>query len=183
MKSMALCGILIAALMGTVFGGQLSRIELTDGSVIEAEVTSFDDGIYSLSSGSLGQIKIPASKIRRIEISLPGPQLPQAVAPAVLPTAPAAPNAIGSTQATQNSSNSEYKTKMDSMAASIKNNPEVMDSVASLATDPAFQDMLNDPDIIAKVQAGDVQSLMNNPKFMNAIKNPKIKEIHDKINQ
>ena len=38
--------------------GQISRIELTDGSVINGEIISFADGMYDISTDSLGEMKI-----------------------------------------------------------------------------------------------------------------------------
>jgi hypothetical protein len=66
MKKMVICCVFLFSLALTAHCGQLSRIELTDGSVIEAEVVSLDNGTYTLKSASLGEIKVDANRVRGI---------------------------------------------------------------------------------------------------------------------
>ncbi|MFZ5800717.1 MAG: hypothetical protein ACOY3D_05005 [Candidatus Omnitrophota bacterium] len=44
-----------------------SRVELTDGGVIKGEVIALADGVYTIKSAALGEMKIPAEKVLRIE--------------------------------------------------------------------------------------------------------------------
>jgi hypothetical protein len=46
--------------------GELQVIELRDGSTITGEVLSLANGVYIIKSGSLGTLKVDASKIRTI---------------------------------------------------------------------------------------------------------------------
>jgi hypothetical protein len=153
--------------MAIAIAGQASKIELTDGSVLEAEVTAIDNGNYTLTSPSLGQLRIPAAKIRKIEI-----------ASANTPPANAAP---GSLNAAPGSLNDAYKAKMNSLSASMAANPDIMATVSSLANDPEFQEIAKDPEVVNEVQAGNIQALMSNKKFMSVINHPKIQEINDKL--
>jgi hypothetical protein len=45
---------------------EIQLIELTDGSTISGEVLSLANGVYTIKSGSLGTVKLEASKIRVI---------------------------------------------------------------------------------------------------------------------
>ena len=45
---------------------EIQLIELTDGSTISGEVLSLANGVYTIKSGSLGTVKLEASKIRAI---------------------------------------------------------------------------------------------------------------------
>lgn len=62
-----LIGLFILGLCAAAYGAGESRVELTDNSVIKGEVTALADGVYTIKSETLGEIKIPAEKILRIE--------------------------------------------------------------------------------------------------------------------
>lgn len=154
------CCLVLAGLSGIAYGGQTSKIELTDGSVIEAEVLSLANGSYTLVSPSLGKINVDASKIRKIE----------------------SPDVNAATLETKTSSSNEaVKAKMDSLSATMSSDPDIMRSVADLATDPQFQELLKDPEVVNAVKAGDMQALMSNQKFMSAVHHPKIEEIKGRL--
>ncbi len=146
---------LMLALNGLAYCAQTSRLELTDGSVIKAEVISLKNGIYTLNTGALGEIKLEASKIKNIEIAN------QEVNPA--------DNAI--------------KSKTEQLKQQITNNPGTAKIIAGLATDPQFQEIVKDPEIVNAAKSEDIKALMSNKKFMNLLNHPKVKEIQNELKE
>lgn len=160
MKKLIICCLCFFWLSRIAHCAQMNKVELTDGSVIEAEIVSQDNGTYTLKSEGLGEVKIDASKIRRIESlsteAAPGPGNP--------------------------GSNADLlKSEVDKLKPVITNNQEIMKNVAGLVRDPQFQGILKDPDIVNAVRSGNVKALMSNDKFMNLTNHPAIKEIEKEI--
>ena len=54
-----------------VNAAETQEIELTDGSMINGEVVSLSEGIYTIKSATLGTLRIEASKIRVIRLTGP----------------------------------------------------------------------------------------------------------------
>jgi hypothetical protein len=57
---------------------------------------------------------------------------------------------------------------------------EIMGLIKSLQNDPDFKKVLEDPEIMKAVNAGDVPALIANPKFMKLLDNATVKEIQSK---
>lgn len=70
----------------------------------------------------------------------------------------------------------ESKALQEKMAT----NAEVMDLIRSLENDPDFKKVLEDPEIMKAVNAGDVAALTANPTFMKLLNNATVKEIQKK---
>jgi hypothetical protein len=58
---------------------------------------------------------------------------------------------------------------------------EVVQMILSLQNDPDVQKILQDPEIMKAVNAGDINALLSNPKFMKLLENPAIHEIREKV--
>ena len=157
MRKLIFFFVFILGLASMAYGGQKHTVELTDGSRIEGEVISLENGRYTLRTAHLGEIKVEASKVRKIETSheSAGPQ-------GNLPEIPDA---------------ATIKTEMDKMQSTMMQNPEIMKTIAECLTDPGFQEMLKDPAINGAIQSQDIKTLLSNEKFSNALKHPKIQEI------
>lgn len=162
MKKIALCCLFLLGLKGFAYCGQISKIELSDGSVIQAEVVSLEKGTYTLHTNSLGEVKIPASEIRKIGM----PNL--------------TPDSVVNNS---EPSNSTPKSKTGQLKTSITNNPEIMATMVGMLSDPQFQEILKDPEIMNAVKTENVKALQANEKFMRVINHPKIKEIEGKLKE
>ena len=55
--------------------------------------------------------------------------------------------------------------------------------IRSLQSDQDVQEILSDPDVMKAVQAGDISTLMANPKFMKLLNNKAIQQIESKMRQ
>jgi len=134
--------------------GTLQYIQLVDGSELRAEVISFSADTYILRSTSLGEVKIPADKIRTIST-----QPKAAAANSVAPTATSGGSA------------------MDNIRQSLMEDKNAMTNIESLQDDPVVKDILNDEATMRAINSGDLSALMNNPKIKALMENPAIREM------
>lgn len=162
MKQLIVCCALLAGFSGIVYCAQASRVELSDGSVINAEVVSLDNGIYTLNVESLGRITIDASKIRTIETPVPETH--------VAPTGDIP---------VQNSN--AVSSKTEQLERIVEADPEIMKKISGLLTDQQFKDLLEDPEIVNAAESKDINALLLNKKFKDVLNHPAIKEIADKM--
>lgn len=139
---------LVAAV--AVEAGQVQDIELSDGSVVRAEVVSMDNGTYVLQSQTLGRIEMPAARISSIS-SGKAPQQAHAVSPT--------------------------SAQIDGIRKSIINDPEAMNKIQSLQGDPVVKNILNDADTMRAISAGDLTALMNDPKVKALMQHSTVQEL------
>ncbi len=60
--------------------------------------------------------------------------------------------------------------------------PGIMVLIMALQNDPEMQALLNDPKVVAAVQAGDISALLSDPRFMKLLDNPRVREIGERLN-
>lgn len=158
MKRIVLLCLLILTLgLSQAFSQQLSKIELTDGSTINAEVVSFINGVYTVNAPAAGEIKIPQDKVVRIETA--------SAAAAYSP----------------GTSGDLMQAQVAAMRNKLMANPENAALLTSVSQDPKLQEMANDPEILEAAKKGDLQSLMKNPKFMEIVNSPEMQDAVKKI--
>lgn len=151
LKSTFLIFLAIVAAFAVASAAEIREIELTDGSIITGEVVSLSKGIYTVRSAALGTVKIEESKVRTISSK--------------------------GTVSTAGDSGNGVKSLRDKMM----NDGEIMDMIRSLQNDPDFQRILQDPEIMKAVQAGDISALMANPQFMKLLNNQTLQKIRNKV--
>jgi hypothetical protein len=147
MKTFFLIILALSAASTLVNAAEIREIELTDGSVITGEVVSLSGGVYTLRSAALGMVQVDVSKVRTIRI--------------------------------KGSSNNPKDTasQLKSLQEKMSRDREVMNTIQSLQNDPDLQRILEDPEIMKAVQAGDINALMANPRFMELLNKPAVQEI------
>jgi hypothetical protein len=157
MRIIILCSFMSLALgMHGASAGELRQIELTDGSTIAGEVLSMERGIYTVRSAGLGTVRIEESKIRAIRSGSPS----------------------GSPVA---ASGSGTAAEVQSVGRKMLGDQEVMTLIQSLQNDAEFQKILEDPEIMKAVNAGDITALTDNPRFMKLLSNPTVQNIQKKV--
>lgn len=158
MKRFTFCLTVVLLFMaGNALAETLRKIELDDGSVISGEIVSANGGIYTIRSNSLGTIKIEESKIRLIRMK---------------PSSESAASSQGySTSAAQ----------VKAIQEKMLSDQEIMALIPTLQNDPEFKKILADPEIMKAVNAGDIDALTANPKFMNLLNNPTVQKIEQKV--
>ena len=152
---------LLIFLSAGVYAGEFSEIGLIDGSTIYGEILSFNDGIYTVKSSSLGTIKVDESDIREIRVQ----------------------SANTKNREYANPANSSISSEVQSLQTLMQNNQDIMAIIFSLQNDPDFQEIMSDPGILNSVNSGDIAALISNPKFMSLMNNHKVQEIQKKLAQ
>jgi len=155
--------VFVLALNISGYCGQRSRIELTDGSVLNGEVVSLANGTYTINSASMGAIKINAAKVVKIEV-LKDPLLNTPVY-----------------------SSAQLKDitpeQIDSYKQKIMSNPDNAAVINDLTANPQIQELAKDPTIVNAAKSGDVQTLISNKKFKDLLESPELEETAKKIKQ
>jgi len=149
---------LAAALLGVASGVPASpTIELKDGSRIEGEIQSIENGVYTVLSPSIGTVHVAQANIARIVYS-------------------------GGSNAANSSGKSSARD--DALARDIQQlqtrlaqDPAAMQSIMSLQSDPQIKAILNDPAIVKAIQEGDYMSLMGNAKIQALESNEHLKQL------
>ena len=126
-------------------------IELIDGSIVRAEVISLRNETYTLRSDSLGDLQIPATKIKSISAS-------------------------GHSISDKNSA-AASAVNIDSIRKSIVKNPNAMAKIEALQNDPLVKNILNDEATMRALNAGDLNTLMNDPKIKALMRHSTIHDL------
>jgi len=144
-------------LLGWTAPGQaqeLSEILLRDGSRISGEILSFDGDRYRLTSESLGTLSIDHHQIEQIR-SLPDSGAGRQAAPIA-------------------------RDRMHSLQQQLVTDPETMALIQSLQDDPQIQEIINDPQLLQAIMAGDLQTLRDSPKLQGLMNNPSVRKIQER---
>lgn len=149
--SLFIIGFIVAS---SLSAAPLKHIELTDGSVINAEVIALNQGVYTLKSPTLGTMTLAEDKIKVIR-SQPAAETP--------------------------SKQTLRSNQIEALQGLVLNNEDTMEKIMDLQNDPEIQDILQNSEITQAVKAGDLSSLMKQPAFMELLNNPSIQDIQKEI--
>jgi hypothetical protein len=61
------------------------------------------------------------------------------------------------------------------------NNPEIMTIILSLQNDPDMQALLNDPTLMAEIQAGKLNTFVHDPRLLRLLGKPQIKDVEQRL--
>lgn len=160
-KIIVLLAIFFSIFSGLAFAEKLTRFELNDGDVFTGKVLGLEDGAYTVDVEGIGELLIDVPRIKKMSLvdeeNTPASAGPQAEVPSV--------------------------ERIQAMANKLMSDKETMEMIASLQSDPQFQAILTDPDILNAVKSGDHASLMKNEKFMQLKDNPTMQKIEEKAKQ
>jgi len=146
--------ILLVITSSSAYAGEVQRVNLADGSVLNAEVISMHNGVYTFKSPSLGVFSVNAKQVQSISSSS-------------MPTSQAGTANIN----------------LNQLQSTLKAKPGTMNLINGLKNDPDMQAILSDPKIMNAIKNGDYTAVANNPKFQKLLNNPKIKQITDGVTQ
>ena len=140
--------LMMAIASSSAYAGEAQRIKLIDGSVLNVEVISMKNGVYTFKSPSLGEFHLNAKRIQSISSS-------------GMPASQTKPG----------------KVDLKQLKATIMANPQNMKLINGLKNDTDVQAVLSDPKILSAIKSGNYTSLATNPKFLKLMNNQKIKQI------
>ncbi|MFA6357976.1 MAG: hypothetical protein WCY09_04855 [Candidatus Omnitrophota bacterium] len=161
MKKFIVFCALFFALNTAVYCAQLSKIELSDGSVINGEIVSYLNGIYTINTTTVGEMKVGSEKISKIE------------------SVKSAPSGIPASPILQG--NNPNQSQVNAYGQALMQNPENAAVLISLTSNPELQAMASDPEIIEAAKTNNIQALMKNPRFMNMVNSPEMQEAVKKL--
>lgn len=143
---LACCGVSCAA-----------TVVLRDGTVIQGEVKSLQDGVYTIETASVGTLHVRAQDVSSID---EGGKPPSTAGPGQPAKGPP-PGADA----------------LDAAKSQIVADPKLLATVLALQNDPAVLAVLADPEVMKAMAAGDYDTLMHNAKILALMQNPKVREI------
>lgn len=162
MKSIRILVILlVVALCGNAAAGEVMDFVLKDGSVIHGRLESFVNGRYTIKSKTLGTVTINENKVKVIRMGDGAGESANQAGPSATPSG----------------------ADVQGMVTKMQGNDEIMALIDKLKDDPEMQAVINDPQVLQAISAGDFSALMANPKFMELLNNPKVREIQKKMGQ
>jgi hypothetical protein len=153
--------VLLSLISSKAFAGANSKIELTDGSIINGKIVSYTNGVYAVDSQGAGTVIIKESMIKNIGFI----------------------NAPDTQTVTAPENNNLLSPQAEALKNQIMSDPKMMDSIETLKDDPQVQEIINDPEIMNAIKAGDLNALSKNSKFMGLTKNPTIQKIKDNVSK
>ena len=136
--------------------GVVSQIKLVDGSVIQAEIISFANGVYKLRSESLGTISVEEKRVQSI--------LPKK-------------SQISGTPAQLETADPLVGQKVQGLQQKLTSDPKTMEMLLDLGNDPSMIGVLNDKDLMRAIQQGKLSTVIKNPKIQKLMKSKAVGEV------
>lgn len=63
------------------------------------------------------------------------------------------------------------------------NDPGIMALILAMENDPEIQTLVGDPKVLEAVRSGDLNALVNDPRFLRLLTNPKVKQIGERLDR
>ena len=158
LRRLALMGALVLTSLLSAFPAAADpmRITLTDGSVLTGDVVAMESGQVVVASGALGVVRIDKAKIASMtrvgsdeKASTPAPKSPPA-------------------------SQDMARAAVESLMAT---DTEAMGELAKLKESALMQEILSDPELMAKVAAGDLTALAEDPRIKRLLEDPTVRSL------
>jgi hypothetical protein len=139
-----------------------ATVVLRDGTVIQGEVKSLQDGVYTIETATVGTVRVRTEDVRSIDAE--GAKPPS--------TTPGAGQTV---------SGPSPAGALDALKSEIGADPKLLSAVLGLQNDPEVLALLADPEIAKAIAAGDYGALSTNPKIVALMNNPKVRAIIDAV--
>ena len=152
-----LCSIFLLLFMTlpvAVHAGELQEIVLIDGSIIVGELVSLTNGIYTIKTATLGDIKVEDARVETIR------------------------NKSGRMEGSVEAS---IQQEIMAIQQKIIGDESIIQLILALQNDPDCQDILQDESIMKAISSGDLNSLMTNPKIVKLMNNSSVQEIKRRV--
>lgn len=135
-------------------------ITLSDGTRISGKVSSYNNGIYTIQTENLGELKIKDSSVVNI-------------------------GSGGSTATTDQTSNpntmgmgsQDMKSTVAQMQASMMQDPAMMQEIMKLVEDPEIMALLQDQNFVNDIMSYDPNRIQSNPKVQRLMNNPRMRQM------
>jgi len=132
-------------------------LELNDGTVIQGEIKSLQNGVYTVETSALGTVRVPQQNVRTIDQS------------------------SGDTAGSPARESLPSQPEIEAMQLRIIQDPNLLAMLLSLQNDPEVQAILADPEIMGALAAGDLAALMDHPKIIALTRNAHVREFMGEV--
>ena len=146
--------LLFMTLPAAVHAGELQEIVLIDGSVIVGELVSLTNGIYTIKTATLGDLKVENARVDTIR------------------------NKSGRMEGSVKAS---VQQEIIAIQQKILADESIIQLILALQNDPDFQEVLQDESIMKAISSGDFNALMTNPKIVKLMNNSSVQEIKRRV--
>jgi hypothetical protein len=170
LRLVALVFVGIAPLLFAGDNGQ-QVITLKDSSVIRAQVTEMSGGFYFVKSPALGDMKIPTGEV--VSIHNEAAATPSTGAPATNaanPSDPVAPHPTPGAAGLE-----PLRSALSSKVQDLVSTRDGMKAIMDFSRNPDVKAVMNDPQVMQAIQAGDYNALMQSPAMKALLDNPQTK--------
>ena len=149
--------LLVASWLAYSAVASATTVVLRDGTVIQGEVKSLQDGVYTIETASVGTLHVRAADVRSIDEDGKSPS-----------TSGAGQPAKGSSSGVD---------PLEAAKSQIIADPKLLATVLALQDEPEVLAVLSDPEVIKAIAANDYTALTSNPKIVALMQNPKVRAI------
>ena len=158
MKHAALLTLLLLFIIthNTANAQGLVEINLVDGTIISGKLVSFDNGVYTISSTTLGTLKIKETNVRSLR---------------------------SKTSAVETRPDISTQSEIQSLQQRMVADEDIMKMITSLLQDPEFQELLQDEALMKAISSGDLKTLKSNPKFQKLLDKSAVEQIKERLEQ
>ena len=132
-------------------------LELHDGTVIQGEIKSLQDNVYTVETEALGTVRVPKQNVRTID------------------------SAGRTTTRSPASESSPTQPQIEAMQLRMIQDSSLLAMLLSLQNNAEVQAILADPEIMSALASGNFEVLMNHPKILALTDNAKVREIIDQV--
>ena len=77
--------------------------------------------------------------------------------------------------------NSAVTSQVQALGEKLLNDEGAMALIMTMQNDPEVQALLNDPAVVKAVAAGDIDALVADPRFMQLLNKPQVREIQQRV--
>src|SRR5215831_4589519 len=160
--------LVLACLASSPAAADPMRVVLKDGSVVIGELVAVQSGRLVIKSSSLGLVHLDQTRVASMTplAAIPTPSRPESGLAASAPPAPAA------------TSQSEMASMLQTLMAT---DPEVLAQLGELQESDLVKELLSDPDVMAKVRAGDYAALGQDPRIQKLLSDPTLRSIQNRV--
>jgi len=139
-------------------------VTLNDGSVIKGDIIKLENGVYTIKSTQLGEIKVEEEKV----LSITSAQAQQIQ------------KSNGSNTSSQNSS---LKDQVQKIQGQVVGNQDIMEKIQSLLDDPQIKQIISDPNLMKDIMTYDEDTIRSNANLQQLLNNPRIQSLIKDIEQ
>ena len=147
---------LLLGLLTTPVLAETQVITLKDGSTIKGELVGINNGVYTIHTDTLGDVKIKTSEVANISSGAASPKQ-------------------------ESNANNGIDQKIQSAQTKLMSDPAMMTKIQEMMQDPELMKIFSDPELVEAVTSRNVKTIESNPKAQALMKNPKMRELMDEM--